>query len=237
MQKNKIHILSTRLIGKALIKKAALQNIIIDEIEFIKTEEISDKGITEKIKFVLNENITAVFTSMNAVDVVGKLVTTKPSWKIFSIGNATKNLIIKYFGMESIADTAENALKLAEKIVERKDIREVTFFCGDQRRDELPETLNCNGIKVHEVIVYTTIEKAQAITRMYDGILFFSPSAVNSFLLKNKIAAGTQLFAIGATTANALQPFTNQHVIIAETPGKENLVNLAIHHFSQSKIV
>ena len=72
---------------------------------------------------------------------------------------------------------------------------------------------------------------------MYDGILFFSPSAVNSFLLKNKISPKTQLFAIGSTTANALQPFTNQPVIIAETPGKENLLHLAINHFSKSKIV
>ena len=237
MQKNKIHILSTRPLGEALVKKAALQNIIVDEIEFIKTEEISDKGITQKTQSLLKENITAVFTSMNAVEVVGKLLTTKSSWKIFSIGNTTKNLLIKYFGKESIYASADNANLLAEKIAERKDIKEVTFFCGDQRRDELPEKLKSNGIKVHEVIVYTTTETALAISKVYDGILFFSPSAVNSFLLKNKISPKTQLFAIGSTTANALQPFTNQPVIIAETPGKENLLHLAINHFSKSKIV
>ena len=153
MQKNKIHILSTRPLGEALVKKAALQNIIVDEIEFIKTEEISDKGITQKTQSLLKENITAVFTSMNAVEVVGKLLTTKSSWKIFSIGNTTKNLLIKYFGKESIYASADNANLLAEKIAERKDIKEVTFFCGDQRRDELPEKLKSNGIKVHEVIV------------------------------------------------------------------------------------
>ena len=237
MPKNKIHILSTGLIGKVLVKKAALQNIIVDEKEFIKTEVISDKGTTEKIKSLLNGNITAVFTSMNAVEAVGKLVTTKPSWKIFSIGNTTKNLIIKYFGKESISATAGNANLLAEKILEKKDIREVTFFCGDQRRNELPEKLESNGIKVHGIIVYRTTETARAINKGYDGILFFSPSAVNSFLLKNKVTPGTQLFAIGSTTAKALQPFTNQPVIIAETPGKENLLNLAINLFSKSKIV
>jgi uroporphyrinogen-III synthase len=242
MPKNKIHILSTGPIGKVIVKKAALQNIIVDEIEFIKTEEISDKGNTEKIKSLLNGNITAIFTSMNAVEAVGKLVTTQPTWKIFSIGNTTKNLIIKYFGKESISATAGNATLLAEKIVEKKivekkDIREVTFFCSDKRRNELPEKLKSNGIKVHEIIVYRTTETARTISKVYDGILFFSPSAVNSFLLKNKVSPGTQLFAIGSTTAKALQPFTNQHVIIAETPGKENLLNLAINLFSKSKIV
>ena len=187
MQKNKIHILSTRPIGKALIKKAASQNIIVDEIEFIKTEEISNKRITEKIQSLLHENITVVFTSMNAVEAVRKLVKTTPSWKIFSIGNTTKNLIKQYFGKESISATADNASLLADKIVANKDIREVTFFCGDQRRDELPVKLNRNGIKVHEIMVYTTIETTRTISKVYDGILFFSPSAVNSFLLKNKI--------------------------------------------------
>ena len=50
MQKNKVNILSTRPIGKALIEEAALQNIIIDEISFIKTEEIIDSFIAKKIK-------------------------------------------------------------------------------------------------------------------------------------------------------------------------------------------
>ncbi|MEO8416473.1 MAG: uroporphyrinogen-III synthase, partial [Ginsengibacter sp.] len=83
---------------------------------------------------------------------------------------------------------------------------------------------------------YKTIETPHIIKQHYDGILFYSPSAVKSFFLKNTLQNNTELFAIGSTTAKALKHFTQLPVIIAEMPGKENLVKLAIHHFSKSKI-
>jgi uroporphyrinogen-III synthase len=236
MQKSKIHILSTRPAGKKLIDEAAKIDIIIDEISFIKTEEITDNDILNKTKELLAKNITVIFTSMNAVEAVGKFVTKKNSWKIYCIGNTTKNLVEKYFGAENISATAEDAAQLAEKIIADKSATEVTFFCGNQRREELPEKLRSNYIDVEEIIVYRTIETPQIILRIYDGILFYSPSAVNSFFSKNTISIESQLFAIGSTTAVALKHFTQQPVIIAELPGKENLMHLAIDHFSKTKI-
>ena len=86
------------------------------------------------------------------------------------------------------------------------------------------------------MIVYKTEETPQVLSKQYDGILFFSPSAVQSFFSKNYITDKTQVFAIGATTANVVKSFIQQPVIISNKPGKENLVNLAIKHFSKSKI-
>ena len=56
------------------------------------------------------------------------------------------------------------------------------------------------------------------------------------FFQKIPLLSTTQVFAIGATTANAAKSFTQQPVIISDKPGKENLVTLAIKHFSKSKI-
>lgn len=173
---------------------------------------------------------------MNAVDVVSKYIKAKPLWKIYCIGGATKNSVAKFFGRENIAGTAENAVQLAERIIKNKNIKAMTFFCGDQRRDDLPGRLKANGIAVEEIVVYRTIETSQFIKQEYDGILFYSPSAVNSFFAKNKVSNKTHLFAIGLTTADALKHVTQKPVIIAKMPGKENLVTLAINHFSKSKI-
>jgi Uroporphyrinogen-III synthase len=236
MQTNKIHILSTRPVDQAISSEAEKHNILIDEISFIHTEPVINEAIERKIKHLSTQNIDVVFTSMNAVEAVNNYITEHPSWKIFCIGNSTKNLVSKFFGSESISDTAQNAKQLAERIIQDKNIKAVTFFCGDQRRDELPEMLKNKGITVEEIIVYKTIETPEILKQTYDAILFYSPSAVNSFFLKNTIYNKTQLFAIGSTTANALQHFTQQPVIIAEIPGKENLVTIAINHFSQSKI-
>src|ERR1017187_4559827 len=177
MQKNKIQILSTRPVGEELIGEAAKNDIIIDEISFIKTEEIVDVEIENKIRELSSQNITAVFTSMNAVNAVAKFITNQPSWKIFCIGNTTKELVRKKFSEEKIAGFADNADQLSKKILENLSIKNITFFCGDKRRDELPGNLIKNGIDLEEIIVYKTTQTPTSLTEQYDGILFFSPSA------------------------------------------------------------
>ncbi len=236
MQKSKINILSTRPLEKSLIDKAALLDIIIDEISFIETEETIDEATTQRIGQLSHENINAVFTSMNAVEAVRKFIPGTSAWEIFCIGNTTRELVENIFGKKNIKETADNALQLAESIIDQQDIEKVYFFCGDQRRDELPEKLKDNDIDIEEIVVYKTIETSKTILKKYDGILFFSPSAVKSFFNKNSIDNSTQLFAIGSTTADALKPFTQQPVITADMPGKKNLVEQAINYFSKKQI-
>lgn len=237
MLKNKIQILSTRPVGEKLIKEAANNDIIIDEISFIKTEEIVDAAIENKIRKLSCENITVVFTSMNAVNAVAKVIKNQPGWKIFCIGNTTKELVKEFFGEDNIKGFADNGELLSKKIIEDSSIKNITFFCGDKRRDDLPGNLIKNGIGVDEVIVYKTIETPTALAKQYDGILFFSPSAVQSFFSKNSISEKTNVFAIGSTTAAAVKHFTEHSVIIAETYRKGNLVKLVINHFSKSNII
>ena len=66
----------------------------------------------------------------------------------------------------------------------------------------------------------------------YFGILFFSPSAVQSFFSKNKVADKTILFAIGNTTANEIKKYSTNKIIISDEPGKENLVTKMIEYFN-----
>jgi len=237
MMKNKIQILSTGPVAEELIKEAAENDIIIDEISFITTEDIDDIAIEKKIRELSNQKITVVFTSTNAVNAVARFISKQPSWKIFCIGSTTKTLVKKFFGEGAVAEFAENAESLSKLILQNSSIQNITFFCGDKRRDELPGNLNKGGIVVDEIVVYKTIETPTVLTKQYDGILFFSPSAVQSFFSKNSINKNAKIFVIGSTTANAVKLFSQQPVIIAETPGKKNLVNLAINHFSKSNII
>lgn len=234
---NKIHILSTRPLGDKLIAKAALSNIVINEFSFIQIVETIDKKIEERIKNLLSQEIIAIFTSMNAVNAVGKFIHSQTSWKFFCIGNTTKKLVKKIFGEENIVGTADNADELGEKIIADLSAKNTIFFCGDQRRDELPDKLRNNNIRVEEIIVYKTIETSKNISVEYDGILFFSPIGVKSFFSKNSANPNTRLFAIGSTSATVIKSFVSQPVIVAEKPGKENLVNLAIEYFSKEKII
>lgn len=232
MQQNSISILSTRPLPAPVIETAALQGIDIDIQSFIETEPIQSIEVQQEIEQALLRSATIIFTSMNAVDAVALFITEEvPDWRIYCMGQTTQDLVKKYFGAAAIAATANNAAELAQLVVDEDPDDEVIFFCGDQRRDELPDMLNSNGIEVTEVIVYHTVPTPQVVKKEYNGILFFSPSAVDSFFSKNKTGKQTMLFAIGSTTTAAIRKHTVGSVITSDTPGKERLVEKAINYF------
>lgn len=233
---NKITILSTRPVDEQVINEAAKQNIHIEVFPFIATEPIDDLDIYNEIEVALSETATIVFTSMNAVDAVASHVHDfGPDWKIYCTGNATRELVAEYFGDNSIAGTANDATELAQKIIE-DDVDEVIFFCGDKRRDELPALLHENEIEVTEIEVYETKSIPHKIDKTYNGILFFSPSAVESFFSNNKLQERTILFAIGNTTANEIKKYSGNTIVISDEPGKTNLAQKAIKFFDEHRI-
>jgi uroporphyrinogen-III synthase len=236
MTNSKVKILSTRPIGDAMKREAHDHNIMIDEISFISTEELTETRIRRRIYELSKQEIAVVFTSMNAVKAVSNYISGKTLWHIYCIGYTTRKQVENTFSKENISGTAENAGRLAKKIIEAAHIKDIIFFSGDLRRDELPIKLKYAGIAVEELIVYKTILTPQTLTKQYDGILFFSPSAVESFFSKNRITNQTKIFAIGATTAEAAMTHTKNPIIISEFPAKKNLVLLMIKHFADQKI-
>ena len=232
MQKDKISILCTRTISDSLLSYAEGEGIDLHVESFIETEPVETIEIQQEIEQAGLLSATVVFTSMNAVEAVANVLDGQiPDWEIFCIGNTTKELVEKYFGEESLKDTAEDASLLADTIVIEGETDEVIFFCGDQRRSELIEKLNEQGIEVNEIVVYQTIETPHKIHQNYNGIIFFSPTAVRSFFKKNQSKEGTIFFAIGNTTAAEIKKFTKNKIIIGDEPSKEKLVETAIDFF------
>ncbi|MFT3680987.1 MAG: uroporphyrinogen-III synthase [Ferruginibacter sp.] len=233
MQQNNIEILCTRPLPEWLINEAAESGVIIETVSFIETEPIQSVEVQQEIENVLLQSAVVVFTSMNAVEAVAaELEGQQPDWSIYCIGTSTQKLVVQYFGEHTIAGTAPDASELADMIVEEDLSDEVVFFCGDQRRDELPSILNDAAIDVNEIVVYQTIELPHIIQKEYGGILFFSPSAVKSFFKKNKLSEKTILFSIGNTTAAEIKKYTANKVIISDEPGKENLVQKTVEYFT-----
>lgn len=233
MQKNKINILCTRPLEDSLIKEADAAGIAIEILPFIKTRKTENKIIQEEINKLAEHPATVIFTSMNAVEsVIPELKGLVPKWNIYCTGTATADLVVQYFGEASIKGKASDAEELADLIAQKKNIDQVIFFCGNIRRDELPDKLHQNNIKVHELVVYETMLIEHKIDKSYQGILFFSPSAVTSFFNCNKLNDEPVLFAIGKTTANEIKKHTGNKIVISDIPGKENLLKKMIEHFS-----
>lgn len=233
MLENKYHILSTRPVEATSIEAAAAAGIQIDILSFIETTAITTTEVIEEIQDVANKKATVIFTSMNAVEAVAhQLPNFSPDWKIFCLGSTTKDLCEQYFGATSIRGTAPHAGALAESVINAGIKEPLFFFCGNRRRDELPDKLQTQHLNLKEIVVYETHAIQPSLQKDYDGILFFSPSAVESFFSASKIQEKTVLFAIGNTTATAIRNYTDHTIIISDHPGKENLVQKMIAYFS-----
>jgi len=170
---------------------------------------------------VKNEIENVLITSQNAVEsLLTSFTSDELQFKnIYCVGRRTKRLIEKKIG--KVSHVEKDAAKLAEYLVQNLKGEEVTFFCSDKRLDELPNTLAENNISLQEVQVYKTLFSAQKLTDDIRGVLFFSPSAVQSFLLEN--SADKIAFCIGETTANEARKHFKE-VIIADVSTAESVV-------------
>jgi len=99
------------------------------------------------------------------------------------------------------------------------------------RKETLPKSLKAAKINIKEIEVYETILTPQIIKNQLDGILFFSPSGVESYLQKNTIK-NEICFCIGKTTAETVEKHTKNSVI-AEYPSTESLIDEIIKHYNR----
>ena len=211
-------VLSTKKLS--LSQKQLLLNSGIGLVEYnaIQIEFIDFKTDTQIFK-------NAIITSKNTVKAI-----LKKDLKIkncFCVGEKTATYLQKNnFNIAEIADYGDN---LAQIIVEKYPNEQFTFFCGDERRDELPSILKKNNVNFEEIEVYKTSLKPKQFKRKFDGILFFSPSGVKSFVSKNKLDKGIA-FCIGSTTASEAKKHTN-NIVIANKPSIENVIVQAIKYF------
>ena len=170
-----------------------------------------------------------IFTSQNAVESVleNKNATNFKVKKVFCVGEKTKTLL-EQNGFEVVL-SSEYAAELASVICNQYSKSSFTFFSGNLRRDILPDAMQLARIKYDEIAVYETILTSHEAHSKPNGILFFSPSAVESYLKKNTIS-DEACFCIGKSTAEAAERVT-QKIIIANHPTVENVIIQTINYY------
>ncbi len=213
-------ILSTKKLSKALKKKFSDAKIELVEKNFIQTKSISFETPQ------LNDYL--VFTSKQAVKSVLKSdVKNVHSISCLCVGSKTRNFLEKKgFTVIESADYAEDLIQIIDSKYKSSSF---TFFCGNIRKNTIPNYFQQNKIAYNETIVYETKLKPHQIKEPFDGVLFFSPSGVNSFLEKNSLK-NRICFCIGTTTAKALENRT-KNIVIASQPTVEHVINEVIKYY------
>lgn len=165
-----------------------------------------------------------LFTSQNAVESVLKnekaeILKTIPA---ICVGIKTKQLLEKN-GFRVLA-MEEYAQRLAPIIQKDFSKEHIAFFAGNLRRNVLPDAMNQANITFDEYLVYQNEESSVKIEHHTNGLLFYSPSGVKSYLKQNTID-DQMCFCIGTTTADALKDIT-KNVVIANQQTIEELIKL-----------
>ena len=206
-------ILSTKCLSS--FQKERLSAYEYVEERFIKVDLRTDLKLATIIS-------CAVFTSQNAVKAVFResKITSNIFDHVFCVGDKTAKLL-ESFGISVVA-VSYSAEELATLLIKENSKTKITFFCGNLRRDELPDLLRENEIDVEEIEVYQTHLLEHNIQKEFDGILFFSPSAVKSYVDAGNSVNATA-FCIGNTTAvAAIMEF--EKVYVADSPSIEAVI-------------
>jgi uroporphyrinogen-III synthase len=218
---NQLSILSTKILLSDQKQALLDADFLVTEANFIKTENSNFdlKGI--------NDNL--IFTSQNAAQSVllYPKVEELKSKNVFCVGMKTK-AILEENGFNVIV-YVDYASDLAEIITLIYANESYTFFSGNLRKETLPKALKAAKVKFDEIQVYETSLTPQKVKTAVDGILFFSPSAVESYLMENKIK-NEICFCIGETTASALETIT-KNIIVADQPSVENVIEDVIEEY------
>lgn len=176
-----------------------------------------------------NANDNLIFTSQNAVIsfLHNERSAALKDKKIFCVGTKTK-AALEHYGY-TVTVCTDYAEELAKAIITGYTKENFTFFSGNLRRDTLPEALRKAGILMNEIQAYETVLTPHNIKAGLDGILFYSPSGIESYLKTNTITDEV-CFCIGTTTAEALKGITN-NIVIATKPTLENVIVQCINYY------
>jgi len=195
-----------------------------------------------------------MFTSAFAVQaVVGRaahlrrnLTAGIPPPYIAVVGPTTRDKATQAgFAVEHTAQT-HLGVALAQELGKRVKGKRVLLPRSNRANPDLPLALAKNGAQVNEVVAYRTVRPVDAdqdrLARVArgeaDAILFFSPSAVHSFLelsgqkqlsiLQDRVA----ITAIGPVTARALQDAGVHRIVQAAQPTASAVVEALESRFA-----
>lgn len=219
--KEPIRIVSTKKLLPSQKEYLLNADFSLEEADFIHIENLNFelKTIQEFL----------IITSQNAAESIflNPKIDDLKKHKCFCVGIKTKALL-EQNGFE-IIEHSDYSAELASIICNQYQKRTFTFFSGNLRRDILPEAMLLAQVNFQEIVTYKTILQSSKFDSKPDGILFFSPSGVESYLKENTITDET-CFCIGKTTAEALE---TTNTIIANQPTIENTIFQCINYYNK----
>jgi hydroxymethylbilane synthase len=215
-------IFSSKLLSRG--QKDLFNNALkVESSDFIKTAANRIKPIHLK---AAHKNV--IITSKNGVEAIlnNCPVEDLNFETIYCVGRRTKRLIEQKIG--PVKHSEKNAKALANYLVDFIEGSEATYFCSDIRMDDLPTILGDSNIKVKEIEAYSTKLEAPKLEKSIEGVMFYSPSTIQSFLQKN--TPDCIAYCIGESTAKEAKKYFKD-VRVAKIPTVESVIDLVNQNY------
>lgn len=217
----KTTILSTIKLNPAHVEIFSENNIELLQYNFIKILTLNFK--------LPSHNASWIFTSKNAVDAVYSSNEKVKCNKMphYCVGEKTKLALVK--NGQKVIKMCDNSIKLANFIINNDKNGKYVFCRGSIINKDFSDFFHTNKINLNEIAVYQTELVPEKINSTVDGIMFFSPSAIKSFMKKNTLN-NSECFCIGKTTSTFAKNFSNK-IHYCEKPSIENVIKQTINFF------
>lgn len=225
-------IVATRKISEDIKNKVTQYNINIIDYDFLSFTYFVNEFLGE---ILINFKTPIIFTSKHAITAVLKIAET---YGINLIGKSCYCVEGKTFQFAKqngflILAAANNSENLAKKIVANLE-EKVFHFASNITLNNFYNLLKINKIEVVFHEVYFKKLNEIKVEENFDAVLFFSPSQINAFLLKNKLNDAIPAFCIGETTSSYLKALNHKNIITSQFPSEENLISEVIEYYKNT---
>lgn len=185
-----------------------------EEIPFILLEKLDKSGWIEQ---AAQEVDAWLFTSQQAVESISNVLNELPIPNVILSVGASTTKYLSELGLTSI-HPENHTLKDLTTLIPDSNIKSIIHFCGNLKASELSELLGSDSkIVVKYVQVYkNTLNLKKIDADRFDGIVYMSPSAVQSYFEYNSDSSHHRLFCIGTTTATELAKYTSKPPVLPE---------------------
>jgi uroporphyrinogen-III synthase len=218
-------LLSTKVLSDAEIRQLEGAGWQIDQynaisIEFLKTT-------------VAPEEHLLIFSSKNAVEGFFSSFSKHnlSACRCLCVGNGAAGMLLER-GM-TVLEVFPTAKELAASLEKNHPTDSFVYYCGNIRLDLIPDTLDGLGLPWKEATVYKTLLNPVKWDQEYEAVVFFSPSAVRSYVALNPMGSATG-YCIGKTTGAALEKYTHR-ILCPKTPDRKNLIDLLLSRGNELK--
>jgi uroporphyrinogen-III synthase len=232
-------ILSTRVLDVSTVSFARKKGWEVEVLPFIETFGILTKQDAELIlnlTTLRGNHYLLILTSINGVKwlkkgLEGNGMKLPSGLTALCVGKKTATRAAEQLKAVPFFIT-ENSIELLN-VIKKNFETGIRFIypCAKARMDLLPEGMKAEGYELREFAVYETIATPVRIPEAFNVILFFSPSAVESFFSMNSWPEGALGLCVGETTATSLRNRGIEKILTPEVPDELEMFKLLDSYF------